>query len=157
MIITPLVLYKKSCLNFQSTHPLLAFQKNSFSENFGKISSKALNLESFIQVHLQAFLVCERTLALKSSHPFQKCKRIMPTLRSLIDEGVEQQMWFEKIGKTNSQGNWYSREGGGLKKCFNSQGDGDGLFLDAFFFPFLTNIYYSTCVFVLKKGQLFFV
>ena len=29
--------------------------------------------------------MCERTHALKGSHPFYMCKRIMPTLRSLID------------------------------------------------------------------------
>ena len=34
-------------------------KKNSFSENFGKLFSKTFILESFIQVHLQAFLVCE--------------------------------------------------------------------------------------------------
>ena len=34
---------KKWCLNFCSTHPL-AFWKNSFDENFGKLSSKIIGL-----------------------------------------------------------------------------------------------------------------
>ena len=84
------------------------FKKISFSENFGKLSSKTFILESFIQVHLLAFLVYERPLALKGSRPFQRCKIIMPTLKSIIDGGVEQQGWLEKISETNSRGNWNS-------------------------------------------------
>ena len=45
-------------------------KKNGFSENFGKHSSKIFILKSFIQVPLQAFLLCERPLALKGSHSF---------------------------------------------------------------------------------------
>ena len=36
-------------------HPPISISKKSFIENFGKISTKTLILESFIQVHLQAF------------------------------------------------------------------------------------------------------
>ena len=42
---------KKMLLEFWSIHPL-AFQKNSFHENFGKLPIKTSILESFIQVHL---------------------------------------------------------------------------------------------------------
>ena len=64
-----LVFYKKGCLK---EHPSInsISKKNGFSENFGKHSSKIFILKSFIQVPLQAFLLCERPLALKGSHSF---------------------------------------------------------------------------------------
>ena len=54
-------------------HPFITSiskKKKSFSDNFGKLPSKTFILESFIQEHLQNFLVCERPVALKSSRPF---------------------------------------------------------------------------------------
>ena len=61
--------YKDGCLNY-STHLLLAFQKNSFSENFRKLFNKTFVLESFIQALLQAFLLYKRPLTLKGLRPF---------------------------------------------------------------------------------------
>lgn len=45
-------------------------QKISFNENCGNIYSKTSISESIIQVYMQAFLVCEIPLTLKSSRPF---------------------------------------------------------------------------------------
>ena len=49
-------------------HPSInRISKKNFLWNIGKLPSKTFILQSFIQVHLQAFLVCERPLALKGS------------------------------------------------------------------------------------------
>ena len=95
---------KKGCLNFQIAHPLSIEKKNSFSENVGKLFSKTFMLESVMQLHLQAFLVCESSLSLKGSRLFQTCQRLMHTVRSLIDRKVEQQVCSEKRSNTNSRG-----------------------------------------------------
>ena len=57
-----LMLQKKGCLNFWSTHSL-AFQKISWNQNFWGLPSKTSILESSILVYLQVFQACERPLA----------------------------------------------------------------------------------------------
>ena len=86
-------------MNFWNTHPLLAFQKkNSFSKIFGK------------HLFWSPLFVCERLLALKGSHPFWICKRIMPTLTNRRE--CEIVVVVGKNIKTNSPGDNNSRKVG---------------------------------------------
>ena len=69
------------------------------------------------------------------------CKRIIPTLRSLIDRGEEWQGLLEKISKTNGRGDWNSR---GLEKKLKVLiAGGRGWILNCFFRSFSNHKNYS--------------
>ena len=53
----------------------ISISKYSFNEDFAKLQIKTSILESFIQGHLQAFLVCKKPVTFRGLCPFQTCKR----------------------------------------------------------------------------------